>query len=312
VAPHTEAAPDPRATELKELVAKAVNAQMRALMHVPAFQELEAGWRGVDFLVRRVETGARLKIFLIDVTKAELASDLKQAENLADAGLVRVLEELQDAGGWSLLAGNYTFGPEVGDVALLARLGRIGQALNAPFVAGAAPALAGTTSTVETPDPRDWAEPPETWQAIRKHPAATHLALLLPRFLARLPYGAETSPCERFPFEEVESPPANQDYLWCNAAFLCACLIAEAFSEAGWDLRPQAHQNLSRLPLHTYKEDGAFANKPCAETAMSERMAGALGERGITAVASIRDSDEVRLVRLQSIADPVARLHGRW
>ncbi len=312
VAPHTEAAPDPRAEELAGLVHKAANAQMRALMHFPAFQELEAAWRGVDFLVRRVETSTQLKIFLLDVTKQELSDDLRESEDLAGAGLVRVLADMQDTGGWSLLAGNYSFGPDVEDISLLARLGRIGRAFNAPFLAAGDPSLAGARSLLESPDPNDWEDSPETWQVIRKHPAALFVALFLPRFLERLPYGAATSPCEQFPYEEMENPPAHADYLWGNPALLGACLIAEAFSRSGWDMRPEVHQNLSRLPLHTYKRDGGFVNQPCAEVVMSERLAQAIGERGLSAVASIRDTDEVRLVRLQSIADPVRRLHGRW
>jgi type VI secretion system protein ImpC len=58
--------------------------------------------------------------------------------------------------------------------------------------------------------------------------------------LLRLPYGAETSPAERFQFEELagDGPSPAESYLWGNPAVLCALLLGEAFSRSGWGLRP--------------------------------------------------------------------------
>ena len=66
---------------------------MIALLHHPAFRQLEAAWRGVDFLVRRLETGASLKLFLIDVSQEELQADLLGTEDLTESGIYRLLVE---------------------------------------------------------------------------------------------------------------------------------------------------------------------------------------------------------------------------
>jgi hypothetical protein len=45
---------------------------------------------------------------------------------------------------------------------------------------------------------------------------------------------------------------------------------------------------------------------------MSETDAEFLLDNGLMAMASVRDSDSVLLVRWQSAANPAARLAGRW
>ncbi|OLE00882.1 MAG: hypothetical protein AUG91_03055 [Actinobacteria bacterium 13_1_20CM_4_69_9] len=51
---------------------------------------------------------------------------------------------------------------------------------------------------------------------------------------------------------------------------------------------------------------------PCAEIVLSERIAARLQDRGLTPVLSVRDTGAVVLPVLRSIADPPARLAGRW
>lgn len=58
--PHLVAAGNPRQVEALAMIDRALSAQMRALLHVPAFQILEAAWRAVYFLVRRIETSPQL------------------------------------------------------------------------------------------------------------------------------------------------------------------------------------------------------------------------------------------------------------
>src|SRR5664279_460372 len=72
--PHLVAADDPRQAEIVGMIDRALSVQMRALLRVPAFQAMEAAWRSVFFLVRRIETGSQLKLYLIDISKQELAA----------------------------------------------------------------------------------------------------------------------------------------------------------------------------------------------------------------------------------------------
>jgi len=149
------------------------------------------------------------------------------------------------------------------------------------------------------------------FQQVRKLPQAHWIGLAMPRWLLRLPYGKDTAPIERFAFEEMPEH-RHEEYLWGNAAFACLCLLAEAFGEAGWEMRPGSVRDLEGLPLHVYKEDGETKVQPCAEVLMTEQTAEALLDNGIMPLVSFKDRDCVRLLRFQSIADPPAGLSGRW
>jgi type VI secretion system protein ImpC len=319
--PHLAAVPDARQPEALAVIDRALGSQMRALLHVPAFQALEAAWRAVFLLVRRVDTNSQLKLYLIDVSKPELAADLHNPEDLGSTGLFRLLVNRSvgapGAEPWALIVGNYTFSPTRQDASTLARLAQVASAAGAPFIAGASPRAVGCESFSETPYPEDWkwtgaADDIAAWAALRRLPDAGYLGLALPRFLLRLPYGETTDPAESFSFEEMPDIPAHEDYLWGNPAFACALLLAQSFSEDGWQMRPGTHSEIDGLPLHIYQQDGDSELKPCAEALLTERAAGKMLESGLMPLVWLKGQDAVRLVRFQSMAEPLSALAGRW
>lgn len=312
---------DPRQPELVAKVDNAISDTMRALLHYRDFQALEAAWRAIDLLVRRVETGAALKLYLIDVSKAELARDLLATDDLTSTGayemLVKKTVGTPGAEPWSVLAGIYPFDATLEDIELLRRLALIGSGAGAPFLAGAAPGLLGCASLARTPDPRDWrqnasSEGTQAWHLFRKLPEARWAGLALPRFLLRLPYGRDTDSTEAFDFEEMPGPPAHEDYLWANPALACALLLANAFSDHGWEMHPGLRSEVGGLPLHVYKENGDTETKPCAEVLLTEEAVERTLEAGLMPLVSFKDRDRVRLARFQSVADPPSSLGGRW
>lgn len=321
VEPHLVSKDDPKQAELLGVIDQAAGAQMRALLHLPAFQTLEAAWRAVDLLVRRVETDASLKLYLWDVSKRELEEDLASKQDLSGAETYKALVERTEAFGgepWALLVGDYTFGR--GGVDLLARLAQLARAAGAPFIAGGELDLLGCKSAAELNDWRSWRDVPDSpdapeaalWSALRRDSAAAYVGLVLPRFLLRLPYGKETDAVSQFNFEEISGSPEHDEYLWGNSAFLCAVLLAQAFAQDQWSMRPEENLDMGGLPLHVYKDHGEAVAKPCAETLLTEQTAVRILDAGIMPMASLKDADAVRLVRLQSIANPVKALAGRW
>lgn len=58
---------------------KILSDQMNAILHHPDFQALEASWRGLHDMVFGTETGPRLKLRLLNVSKKELLKDLETA-----------------------------------------------------------------------------------------------------------------------------------------------------------------------------------------------------------------------------------------
>jgi type VI secretion system protein ImpC len=316
VEPHLLPGDDPRRSDLDARIDQAMSALLRTVLHDPAFQSLEAAWRAVYQFVRRIETGPDLGLWLLDVSRDELALDLDATRDLERSVLHRRIVDEATAHGatrWSLVTCDVTFGPGEADVVLLARLAELGRRAGAPILAAADPALAGAPGFETDPEPAAWSDGPHpAWELLRRSAVARWAGLALPRFLLRVPYGEEGETCDAFPFEELESPPAHAAYLWGRASWACAILLAETFERMGADMRPGVHQDIEGLPLHIHREAGAAYAKPCAESVMTERAANRLLESGLMPLASLKDRDTVRLVRFQSIAHPVAALAGRW
>lgn len=320
--PYSISGVHPAQAELSAKVDKAIGELMRKILRHPDFQALEAAWRGVHFLVSRLETDENLKLYVIDISKDDLAADLANGEDIAATDTYKLLYQTTTEPGitepWSLLAGNYIFDSTPEDAALAARLAKLGSTLETPFIAAAHSRLLGCASLVDTPDPDDWKPMAgdrvgaAAWASLRKLPEAGYIGLALPRILLRLPYGKETEPIERFEFEEVESVPKHEEYLWGNPAYACAYLIAQAFSEHGWDFHPGMIQEIGGLPLHVYQDQGEARATPCAEVILTQRAAEAILDRGPMPLLSFRDQDHVRLARFQSIADPLMPLRGKW
>jgi type VI secretion system protein ImpC len=314
VSPHLVAKPDPRQEELIAQLDAATSAQMRVLLHHPDFQAIEAAWRSIFLLLRNLETGTSLKIYLMDVTKEELAADALSEGDFRSTGLHRLLvdEAAGSPGGdpWSVVAGLYTFEPGQRDGEVLARIAAIARAAGAPFLAAMDPILFGCESIAATPDPDDWKTPldvsrMQAWHQLRQNPNAEWLGLAMPRFLLRLPYGKSTTPIESFDFEEMPEP-AHDSYVWGNPAIACACLLGEAFQSQSFVNR------LDEVPLHVYEAGGDTVAKPPAEIWLTERFAGKILDEGIMPLASVKNSESAQLVRFQSIAQPPRPLAGPW
>jgi type VI secretion system protein ImpC len=319
--PHLVAARDELQAESITVLDRATSEQMRAVLRNPDLQALEAAWRAVFLLVRRIETNPQLKLYLIDISKQELAEDLEFSENLRSTGLYQRLVEKSigtpGAEHWAVIVGNYTFGPSLKDAELLGRIARIARGAGAPFIAGASPRLLGCPSFESASHPRDWtirqgADDVEAWAELRRMPEAEAVGLALPRFLLRLPYGGSTAAIESFGFEEMPGTPSHEDYLWGNAAFSCALLLAESFSAQGWAMRPGAVSEIDGLPLHVYEHDGESELQPCTEALLTDDAVERILENGLMPLVSLKGRDLVRLARFQSIADPPGPLAGPW
>ncbi|HEY0546743.1 MAG TPA: type VI secretion system contractile sheath large subunit [Pyrinomonadaceae bacterium] len=317
VRPYLVSTDEARQAELIASVDEATSRLMRSILHHADFQSLEAAWRAAHLLTSRLETCTDLKLYLLDVTKAELAT----SDELEASAIYKLLvdKSVNTFGGdlWAVIAGNYTFDATPEDTGTLERLAQIAKRTGAPFISAASPRVLGCESLAATPDPDDWraeldAESRKAWDALRQQPESTYLGLALPRFLLRLPYGAETEPLEQFDFEELTGSPAHENYLWGNPAFACALLLGQAFTEYGWDMQPGIRQEIEGLPLHVFEDEGDAYIKPCAETLLTMRAAERVMNEGLMPLLSFQGSDAVRLARFQSLAEPPQPLAGAW
>lgn len=296
---------------------------MQAVLHHSAFQALEAAWRGLSFVVDRLETDSQLQLYLLDLSKSELSADLLHRDDLHDTVLYRLLvhEAVRTPGAhpWAVVGGVYTFDQTTEDVAILERIASLCKEAGAPFVAAASPDIVGCPSFGTTPDLDDW-EPAATqekeqecWDHLRHMPEASYLGLALPRFLLRLPYGHATEPISAFTFEEMVGVPNHKEYCWGNPMFACLVLLGQAFSGNGWQMHPGSVKDIEGLPLHVhpsrFKETVTTA---CAEARLTENAAERLLDEGLMPFVSYKDQDRIRLVRFQSLASPQTALMGWW
>lgn len=321
VAPHVISTDENERERLTKIVDEASSELMRAIIHNADFQKLEAAWRAAYLLVRRVETGSDLKIYLCDVSKEDLRNDLKNASRLDQSEFYRVVVreavEIPGAEPWALICGNYDFSMTVDDAAALIRISQIAKSANAPFVTQLSPALFSLSSYDEAERFGAWkiedsSESGKLWSTVRSLPESSYLGLALPRFLTRLPYGADTDPTERFCFEEFKDDSEHQNYVWSNPSFLCALFLAQSFMRNGWDASCGFQTTITGLPTHIYQKDGEMVTKPCAEILMTEQLCNMLLENGLMPVISFKNSDQVQLGRFQSVASPGSPLKGRW
>jgi type VI secretion system protein ImpC len=312
------------ANEQAKLVAAVDNASgelMRKILHHPEFQALEAAWRGAYLVTSRVETDNNLKIYLLDVPKEELVADLKSAKDLHDSAFSRLLTEkitgMKDDDFYAAVCANYSFKSNVDDVATLMRIAEICKNSDTPFIAQADTQIIGLESLMSFSDTRILALSENTnegklWNMLRELDEAKYISLTIPRLMARLPYGKFSDPTENFKFEELSSENRHEQYCWMNSAFACGMLLAQTFSENEWEFGNNLQTEINGLPMYIYQNDSETFVKPGSEAVLTVTAANQIIDQGLTLFVSFRDSDKIRLARLQSISANSSTLKGKW
>lgn len=300
VAPYLVPAADPRQSAYVASIDSAISDVMRRLLHDPSFQAVESAWRGLAWLVRSLSSCDDLRVYILDVSQDELIADIKEAAGDVRASatfklLVEAAESEFGEAPWSMLLGNFAFGPQPADLKLLAVMGAIASHAGGPFLAAATPEMIGCRRLADLGDPSTWhldAETRDLWQAIRTSPFAAWVGLALPRILLRVPYGKETDPVDAFEFEEVVDPRDHGAFFWGNPAAACAVLAARGGFSGNLG-------ELDDLPSYVYREDDEAKLMPSTEIAISVRAAEAILDQGIMPLISHKNAGTVMVPRFQ-------------
>ncbi|MFL0801175.1 MAG: type VI secretion system contractile sheath large subunit [Agarilytica sp.] len=308
VAPYVEAKADPRLPEMEQAVDDACAQTLRKIMHASAFQELEANWRALYLLIRRLETNRNLKLFLFDISHEEMVDDLINCEEVEDSQLYRLFvdqTQIPGATPYSVLQFNVQIQDDIDDLCVASAMGDIAQASGGVAITGASETLAGCENIEEGEDVDDWNYHVDdaiygTWKAIRASQSSAHLALVAPHFLLRLPYGNKTSPIESIPFEELDIEAPHNFYCWGNSATLITLLLGQAFSQSGWSFKAGQINEVEELPFHVYQVDGETIAKACAEIYMRDSVADRFAEAGILSARSVKGKTSVLIPRFRS------------
>lgn len=296
---------------------KMLTDQINAIMHHPDFQALEASWHGLKDMVYGTETSNSLKLRLLNVSKKDLLKDLESAVDHDMSVLFKKIyeEEYGTFGGnpFSLLIGDYYFGRHPQDIALLQRISKVAAAAHAPFISSAAPALFDLTSFTEIGVTRDLSKifssaELTSWRSFRESEDSRYIALVLPRYAARLPYGAKTIPLENFNFEEEVDGKDHSKYLWANSAYLLGLRITDAFAKYNWTTAIRGVEGggkIEGMTAHTFKTDeGDVALKCPTEVTITDRREKELNDLGFIAVVNSKGSDFAAFFGGQTINKP--------
>jgi type VI secretion system protein ImpC len=296
---------------------KILSDQMNAILHHPDFQALEASWRGLHDMVFGTETGPRLKLRLLNVSKKELLKDLETAVDHDMSALFKKVyeEEYGTFGGqpYSLLIGDYTFGRHPQDIALLQRISKVAAVAHAPFIAAASPSMFGISNFMELGLPRDMSKIFEsaemvTWRGFRDSEDSRYVSLVLPRYAARLPYGPNTNPVEAFNFEEAVDGKDHGKYLWANAAYQLGLRITDAFAKYSWTTAIRGVEGggkVENMTAHTFKTDeGDVALKCPTEVLITDRREKELNDLGFISVVNSKGSNFAAFFGGQTVNKP--------
>lgn len=293
--------------------------QINQIIHHEEFQQLEGAWRGLHYLVNNSETDEMLKVRFMSISKRELGRTLKRHKG---AGWDRspifkkvYEEEYGQFGGepFGCLVGDYYFDHSPPDVELLGEMARISSAAHCPFISGASPGVMQMDSWQELANPRDLTKIFQNteyaaWRSLRESDDARYLGLVMPRFLARLPYGIRTNPVENFNFEEETELANHSRYTWANAAYAMAANINRSFKEFGWSTAIRGVESggaVENLPCHTFPTDDGGVDMKCpTEIAISDRREAELAKNGFMPLIHRKNSDFAAFIGAQSLQKP--------
>jgi len=293
--------------------------QINKIIHHPDFQRLESAWRGLHYLVTSTETDEMLKIRVLNISKKELASTLRKFKGTAwdQSPIFKKVygEEYDQLGGqpYGCVVGDYYFDHTPPDVELLGGMAQIAAAAHAPFISAVDPAVMRMESWQELANPRDLTKIFQTpeyapWRSLRESEDSRYIGLALPRFLARYPYGAKTSPVDEFAFEEDVEGTDHSKYSWANSAYAMAVNINRSFKLYGWCSRIRGVESggvVEGLPTHTFPtDDGGVESKCPTEIAIGDRREQELAKNGFIPLIHRKNTDYAAFIGAQSLQKP--------
>ncbi len=292
-----------------------MSVQLDEILHSDEYQKMESAWRGLKYLVDRVDFRENIKVEVLNVSKTDLLEDFEDAPELTKSGLYKIAysNEYGVFGGkpYGLICGNYDFGPGPQDIELLRKCAAIASVAHAPFISNAGSEFFGEESYLPLPNLKDLRSHFEgaqyqRWQSFRETEDARYVGLCMPRFLLRLPYGQATVPVKSFDYSEGVVGE-HDSYLWGYASTALAARIAASFAEYRWApniIGPQSGGTVENLPLHQYEAMGEIQTKIPTEVMLTERREFELSEEGFIGLTFRKDADNACFFSANSVQKP--------
>ena len=301
-----------------------VSEQLNQIMHHERFSKLEGSWRGLHYLVQNSETGTSLKLRLLQMSKREMSRDLQRAVEFDQSQLFKKIyeNEFGTPGGepYGALIGDYEWGNHPDDVETLRLISNVAAGAFAPFISAAGAGMFGFQDYRELSKPRDLAKIFDTaeymkWRSFRDSEDSRFVTLVMPRTMARLPYGEKTKPIEEFGYEEApfDSTGAakamdHNEYCWMNAAYVMGTRLTKAFAEYGWCTAIRGAEGggkVEGLPAHVFTSDDGDLDSQCpTEIGITDRREAELSGLGFLPLCHYKNTDYAVFFGAQTVQKP--------
>jgi type VI secretion system protein ImpC len=291
-----------------------ISAQLNEILHHPDFLALEGAWRGLRFLVDRVDFSQNIKVEYINVSKTDLLNDFHDAPEVVKSGLFRHLytAEFGQFGGQPVAAviADYEFTADARDIQLLSYAASVASMSHAPFLAATGKGFFGIDEWRYFPDVTDIKSIFDTprlarWNSFRESENARYVGLTLPGFLLRLPYNEDAAVVSAFNF--TEKTESEDHFCWGNTAFALGVCLADSFSKYRWCVNiigPDGGGAVTGLPCCSFDAMRGIQNKIPTRTLLSERREFELAELGFIAFVADRNAPGAIFYSANSVLKP--------
>jgi type VI secretion system protein ImpC len=140
------------------------------------------------------------------------------------------------------------------------------------------------------------------WKSFRESEDSRWVTLVMPRVLARLPYGKNLTTIEEFNYEEgpVDSkgkslPMQHDDYTWMNASYVMGTKLTDAFAKYGFCTAIRGVENggkVEGLPAHVFTSDDGDPDLKCpTEIGITDRREAELSKLGFLPLCHFKETD---------------------
>lgn len=294
-----------------------INQQLNLVLTQSNLQNLEASWRGLNYLVSQHHSNSNSKIRVLNVSWHEIARDLDKAFDFDQSALFRKIysEHFGISGGhpFGVLIGDYyvqhkqTINHPTDDISVLSGLAQIAAAAFVPFICSATPAVFGINDFKEMRqflNTADLFAQPEylRWRIMAQLPDTRFIGITVPQVAYRKPY--------------KNSEFTNPDYVpdlkkhtsWGNACYCVAAVLLQSFVETGWlsDITGDDFETsggiVNNLPRIAYATDKSrLATKPPVNLSFLLTKVEQLNKLGFVALSSYHHTNKLIFYKMSSV-----------
>jgi type VI secretion system protein ImpC len=266
---------------------RAHTSQLKELIHQLDFQSLESNWRGLDWLLRSLESDGLNEVFIFDLPRDQWRlfnqADVDYTQSDYFQSLVDRFSDTEPSEQKFILICDKYFNSSSEDIQQLERLSGLANSLGSQLITATTDEfLSSLESDPETMD---------KWSAFYQRGIRANTSLVLPRVLLRLPYGEQYDPVESFQFEELETEWSSDELLWGNPGFALAIqLAADNLSDQQQDAAA-----LADCPSFAYLKERESHLQPCTKQLFTDQQLETLIELGLIPIVGSRHNNLLRI-----------------